>query len=93
MPLLKTIYFVQNKISKISGLDSLVNLTSLELGGNKIRVSETFESISKLQTYTRQTTENRRLGSIGKSGGALVGQEQDHQTRGEALDATTATIH
>lgn len=33
------VYFVQNKISKITGLDSCTNLRSLELGGNKIRVS------------------------------------------------------
>ena len=36
---LKTVYFVQDRISTISGLDSLgATLTSLELGGNKIRV-------------------------------------------------------
>ena len=36
---LKTVYFVQDRISTISGLDSLgASLTSLELGGNKIRV-------------------------------------------------------
>lgn len=35
---LRTIYFVQNRISKISGLESCINLRSLELGGNKIRV-------------------------------------------------------
>ena len=35
---LQTIYFVQNRISKISGLSSCVTLRSLELGGNKIRV-------------------------------------------------------
>ena len=36
---LKTIYFVQNRISKITGLESVTTLRSLELGGNKIRVS------------------------------------------------------
>jgi len=36
---LHTVYFVQNKISKITGLASCTNLRSLELGGNKIRVS------------------------------------------------------
>ena len=36
---LHTIYFVQNKISKITGLASCTSLRSLELGGNKIRVS------------------------------------------------------
>ena len=36
---LKTIYFVQNKISKITGLGSVGGtLRSLELGGNRIRV-------------------------------------------------------
>ena len=38
LPSLKTVYFVQNRISKISGLENLTNLTSIELGGNKIRV-------------------------------------------------------
>lgn len=38
-PVLDTIYFVQNKISKISGFTSCTTLRSLELGGNKIRVS------------------------------------------------------
>ena len=36
---LHTIYFIQNKISKITGLTSCSSLRSLELGGNKIRVS------------------------------------------------------
>jgi Leucine-rich repeat (LRR) protein len=36
---LHTIYFVQNKISKITGLTSCSLLRSLELGGNRIRVS------------------------------------------------------
>lgn len=36
---LATIYFVQNRISKITGLDDLTSLRSLELGGNRIRVS------------------------------------------------------
>ncbi len=37
---LHTIYFVQNKISHITGLDQIgATLRSLELGGNRIRVS------------------------------------------------------
>lgn len=32
------LYFVQNKISRIEGLDGLSNLTYLELGANRIRV-------------------------------------------------------
>jgi protein phosphatase 1 regulatory subunit 7 len=38
LPSLQTVYFVQNRISKITGLEASVSLTSLELGGNKIRV-------------------------------------------------------
>lgn len=37
---LKTVYFVQNRISKITGLQGVGDtLRSLELGGNKLRVS------------------------------------------------------
>ena len=36
---LEVLYFVQNKISKIEGLQTLVNLRSLELGANRIKVS------------------------------------------------------
>ncbi|PPQ67525.1 hypothetical protein CVT25_006066 [Psilocybe cyanescens] len=35
---LETIYFVQNKITNISGFSSCTKLRSLELGGNKIRL-------------------------------------------------------
>ena len=36
---LKTAYFIQNKISRIEGLEPLAaTLTSIELGGNKLRV-------------------------------------------------------
>jgi Leucine-rich repeat (LRR) protein len=37
---LDTVYFVQNKITTISNLQNLTSLRSLELGGNRIRVSE-----------------------------------------------------
>jgi len=37
---LRTIYFVQNRITRITGLQGLgETLRSLELGGNKLRVS------------------------------------------------------
>ena len=37
---LRTVYFVQNRISKITGLQGVgETLRSLELGGNKLRVS------------------------------------------------------
>lgn len=35
---LKDIYFVQNKIQKIEGLDGLAKLRNLELAANRIRV-------------------------------------------------------
>lgn len=54
---LKTVYFVQDRISVISGLDSLgATLTSLELGGNKIRVSQGKQSrrIDPSQPYPKE---------------------------------------
>ena len=38
---LKKLYLVQNKVSKIEGLQNLSQLEMLELGANKIRVSTT----------------------------------------------------
>ena len=38
MKKLRDIFFVQNKISKIEGLEGLTELRNLELGGNRIRV-------------------------------------------------------
>ena len=35
---LRELYFVQNKISKIEGLEEMKDLTCLELGANRIRV-------------------------------------------------------
>lgn len=49
---LHTIYFIQNKISKITGLTSCSSLRSLELGGNKIRVSlGNFEACNGFKTF------------------------------------------
>jgi protein phosphatase 1 regulatory subunit 7 len=36
---LTTVYFVQNRISNISGLGSSTKLVNLELGANRIRVT------------------------------------------------------
>lgn len=48
--LLHTIYFVQNKITKISGVQGLANsLKSLELGGNRIRSIEGLEGLVNLE--------------------------------------------
>ncbi|KAJ8521128.1 hypothetical protein ONZ45_g2171 [Pleurotus djamor] len=46
---LQTLYFVQNKINKIKNLESLVNLTSLELGGNRLREIENLDALSNLE--------------------------------------------
>ncbi|EAU85489.2 protein phosphatase regulatory subunit [Coprinopsis cinerea okayama7 len=46
---LTLIYFVQNRISKITGLESLTNLTSLELGGNRIRKIENLDTLVNLE--------------------------------------------
>ncbi|KAJ4476232.1 hypothetical protein J3R30DRAFT_3658258 [Lentinula aciculospora] len=45
---LKTIYFVQNRISKITGLNDLTSLRSLELGGNRIRKIENLDALNKI---------------------------------------------
>ncbi|KAF7970841.1 hypothetical protein HWV62_22798 [Athelia sp. TMB] len=45
-----TIYFVQNRISRISGLESIgTTLRSLELGGNKIRRIENLDALVNLE--------------------------------------------
>ncbi|KAG4305410.1 hypothetical protein PORY_000966 [Pneumocystis oryctolagi] len=46
---LKNLYFVQNKISQITGLDALECLVSLELGANRIRTIENLEKLVHLQ--------------------------------------------
>ncbi|KAF8199575.1 hypothetical protein BJ912DRAFT_655796 [Pholiota molesta] len=49
LSVLDTIYFVQNKISKISGFGLCTTLRSLELGGNKIRQIENLDSLVNLE--------------------------------------------
>ncbi|KAJ8072742.1 protein phosphatase regulatory subunit Sds22 [Marasmius tenuissimus] len=46
---LETVYFVQNRISKIANLTSLTSLRSLELGGNRIRKIENLEGLVNLE--------------------------------------------
>jgi len=53
---LHTIYFVQNKISKITGLSACSLLRSLELGGNKIRVSMINLIFKKLVTDSNNSS-------------------------------------
>lgn len=54
---LDTVYFVQNKISKITGLSYSVMLRSLELGGNRIRVRGTLGLALMLSLTCRQKIE------------------------------------
>ncbi|KAJ6619697.1 hypothetical protein B0H10DRAFT_2024499 [Mycena sp. CBHHK59/15] len=49
LPSLDTVYFVQNRISKITNLQTSVSLRSLELGGNKIRKIENLDALVNLE--------------------------------------------
>ena len=55
---LRTVYFVQNRISKISGFEYVVTLRSLELGGNKIRVRISLSVACKDTWLMRCSSEN-----------------------------------
>lgn len=39
---LKNLYFVQNRIGRIEGLEGMTVLRNLELGANRIRVGDAF---------------------------------------------------
>lgn len=54
MTSLHTLYLIQNKISHIEGLEPLApTLTSLELGGNKLRVRSRLSSCTRPQAQLR----------------------------------------
>jgi protein phosphatase 1 regulatory subunit 7 len=57
---LETVFFVQNKISKIAGLHSLASLRSLELGGNRIRVSSIIYTFFSDRLRPSSLAENRK---------------------------------
>ncbi|KAF8440526.1 L domain-like protein [Boletus edulis BED1] len=46
---LRTVFFVQNRITKITNLEASVSLTSLELGGNRIRRIEGLDALVNLE--------------------------------------------
>ncbi|KAF7327617.1 LRRcap domain-containing protein [Mycena kentingensis (nom. inval.)] len=46
---LRTVFFVQNRISRISNLQNSLALTSLELGGNRIRKIENIDALVNLE--------------------------------------------
>lgn len=82
---LHTVYFIQNKITKISGLNNLGNtLRSLELGGNRLRVRASLELPKRAMLIVMCSicVENWRSRCLGQPRRALVREEQDYQTRG-----------
>jgi protein phosphatase 1 regulatory subunit 7 len=61
---LRTVYFVQNRISKITGLQGVgATLRSLELGGNKLRVS-LVTAWPKVLSETCQTKQIENLDAL-----------------------------
>ena len=61
---LKTAYFIQNKIGRIEGLEPLAGtLTSIELGGNKLRVRSQYCWRSSL-TCRPEDRESRRADQL-----------------------------
>lgn len=66
---LHTVYFVQNRISKINGLEQCINLRSLELGGNRIRKIENLEALVNLEELwlgKNKIAELENLGTLKK---------------------------
>ncbi|KAF8899939.1 hypothetical protein CPB84DRAFT_1779760 [Gymnopilus junonius] len=82
LPSLQTVYFVQNKISKITGLghlggnrirkienlDSLVNLEELWLGKNKIAKLEGLQNLKKLKTLSLQSNRITKIEGLEELG-------------------------
>ncbi|KPI83036.1 protein phosphatase type 1 regulator-like protein [Leptomonas seymouri] len=62
-PTLKELYLVENKIKVIEGLDTLVNLELLELGGNRIR--EIGSGLSNLTSLQKLWLGKNKIKKIG----------------------------
>lgn len=59
------IYFVQNKISKIEGLEGMDKLTNLELAANRIRVScSTFQTQGDMDHNLTCTTVQQEIENL-----------------------------
>jgi hypothetical protein len=79
---LKTVYFVQNKISKITGLGSVgATLRSLELGGNRIRVIALITTIVR-ESSSRWYSAYRRIGCASQLRGVMAWKKQADEARG-----------
>lgn len=62
LPQLETVYFIQNKLSRIEGLDGVANtLRSLELGGNRIREIKGIEKLVNLEELWLGKNKIRKL--------------------------------
>lgn len=85
LPALRTVYFIQNKITRIEGLSAVGRtLRSLELGGNRIRVMSLYfigRFLVSLHEYF--LLGYRRAWGVGKPWGIMARQEQDSETRGD----------
>lgn len=90
LPDLDTIYFVQNKISKITGLNHSVALRSLELGGNRIRKIEGLDALVNLEELwlgKNKITKLEGLGNLRKL--KILSLQSNRITKLENLDALT----
>ncbi len=77
---LNKLFLIQNKLSKIENLGHLTNLTMLELGSNRIRVSD----VHTLDTLTTSlVTGHRGTRHIGQPGEPVHWEKQDYQTGGK----------
>jgi hypothetical protein len=84
---ISTLYLVQNKIAEVEPgeLDwAADSMKSLELGGNRLRVSGNDRLSERPRTDVRDLNylENRKLGEVGPLGRTLVREKQDPSSRG-----------
>jgi len=88
---LDTVYFVQNKISKIQFLDPLgPTLRSLELGGNKIRTIENLDALCNLQELwlgKNKITKLQNLGGLKRL--RILSVQSNRLTQIEGLEQLT----
>ena len=69
-PTLVELYLVENKIKEIIGLDALVNLKLLELGGNRLR--EVGQGLAKLVNLEQLWLGKNKISSLGTGFQTLV---------------------
>lgn len=87
---LDTIYFVQNKISKITGFNHSGSLRSLELGGNRIRKMEGLDALVNLEELWLGKNKIAKLEGIGNLRKLKILSLQSNRiTKLENLDTLT----